>query len=232
MAGDQPGDGELRRSATALLLARHLAPRVRGLPFRQLVRTVLRLEDGPFRSATARHLLADHHGVTIGAFAYGACFRPGLFPPGVTVGRYASMAQEVAVFRRNHPTDRLSMHPFFYNAALGSLPADTVESFPLEIGADAWLGHQSLVLPGCRRIGIGAVVGAGAVVTRDVPDFAVVAGNPATVRRQRFADDVCDAVLASRWWERPPEDLLADPGAVQVSLEAGWAHHPLLSPAA
>jgi acetyltransferase-like isoleucine patch superfamily enzyme len=231
MAGDDP-DGELRRSPTAELLARRVAPRLHGLPFRQLVRTVLRLEDGPFRSATARRLLAERHGVTIGAFAYGACFRPGLLPEGVTVGRYASMAQEVAVFRRNHPTDRLSMHPFFYNAAAGSVATDTIESHPLEIGADAWIGHQAIVLPGCRRIGIGAVVGAGAVVTRDVPDFAVVTGNPATVRRLRFADDVCDAVLRSRWWERSPDELLADPGALQVSLDAGWAHHPLLAAAA
>jgi acetyltransferase-like isoleucine patch superfamily enzyme len=193
------------------------------------VRLILRLEGGPYRSATARGLLRERHGVDIGAYSYGACFRPGALPAGVHVGRYVSMAEQVSVFRRNHPTDRLSMHPYFYNAALGALAEDTVAAAPLEIGHDAWLGHQCVILPGCHRIGIGAVVGAGAVVTRDVPDFAIVTGNPARVHRHRFPDAVCEAVLASRWWERPVEGLLGQLSAMLDPLTEAWPTHPLLA---
>lgn len=59
------------------------------------------------------------------------------------------------------------------------------EQTPLHIAGDVWIGARVIVLPGCRRIGHGAVVGAGAVVTKDVPDWAVVGGNPATVIKYR-----------------------------------------------
>lgn len=56
---------------------------------------------------------------------------------------------------------------------------------PLEIAGDNWLGARSIILPGCKRIGKGAIIGAGAVVTKDVPDYAVVGGNPAMILKMR-----------------------------------------------
>jgi virginiamycin A acetyltransferase len=224
-AGVVHGPSELHQSSLLSRLAK--AP---GTPQtdRALVRLASRLEGGPFRSATARDVLRRRYGVEVGAYSYGACLRPGTFPRGVTVGRYVSMATEVGVFRRNHPVERLSMHPFFYSARVGPLEHDTIDAEPLEIGHDAWLGHQCVLLPSCRRVGIGAVVGAGAVVTADVPDLAIVTGNPARVLRRRFSDEVCDAVLESRWWERPVEDLLVDLPAMLMPLTERWSVHPLL----
>ena len=62
----------------------------------------------------------------------------------------------------------------------GDLP-----STPLEICEDVWIGTRSIVLPGCRRIGVHSIIGAGAVVTHDVPDYAIVGGNPAKIIRMR-----------------------------------------------
>lgn len=62
----------------------------------------------------------------------------------------------------------------------GSLPDS-----PLEIGEDVWIGARAIVLPGCTRIGAHSIIGAGAVVTKDVPDYAIVGGNPAKVIRMR-----------------------------------------------
>ena len=62
----------------------------------------------------------------------------------------------------------------------GDLP-DT----PLEIGEDVWIGARVIVLPGCKRIGAHSIIGAGAVVTHDVPDYAIVGGNPAKIIRMR-----------------------------------------------
>jgi maltose O-acetyltransferase len=62
----------------------------------------------------------------------------------------------------------------------GNLP-DT----PLEIGFDVWIGARAIILPGCKRIGAHSIIGAGAVVTKDVPDYAIVGGNPAKIIRMR-----------------------------------------------
>jgi len=187
-----------------------------------------RCEGGEFFSATARDILASRFGVTIGAYSYGGCFAPGAFPAGVTVGRYVSVASGVRVFVRNHPFERLSMHPFFYNASLGFVERDTIESGSLVVGHDAWLGERAIILPGCSRIGIGAVVGAGAVVTKDVPDFAIVAGNPARILRKRFDDGVVAAILQSRWWERTAEECRAVLPEMTRPLGQETSAHPLL----
>ena len=70
------------------------------------------------------------------------------------------------------------------DAPIGSEP-ETETNTPLEICGDVWIGARVIVLPGCKRIGAHSIIGAGAVVTRDVPDYAIVGGNPAKVIRMR-----------------------------------------------
>lgn len=67
------------------------------------------------------------------------------------------------------------------------------------VGNDVWFGHESIVLGGVR-IGDGAIIGARAVVTKDVPPYSVVGGNPARLIRQRFSDDVIERLLILQWW--------------------------------
>jgi carbonic anhydrase/acetyltransferase-like protein (isoleucine patch superfamily) len=67
-------------------------------------------------------------------------------------------------------------------------------------GHDVWIGHGAIVLPG-RNIGTGAVVAAGAVVTKDVPDYTVVGGNPARPIRRRFPEHVSEQLIALAWWD-------------------------------
>lgn len=187
-----------------------------------------RLEGQEFYSGTLRDILTAYHGVRVGAYSYGPCLEPGAFPPGVTVGRYVSIASGVKVLNRNHPMDRLSMHPFFYNAKLGYVTHDTIESVSLEIGHDAWVGANVLITPGCSRIGIGAVVGAGAVVTKSVPDFAIVGGNPARiVRRYRFPEEVCNRIRQSEWWKQSAIQCVRFKEYMTVPLSDPW-EHPLL----
>jgi virginiamycin A acetyltransferase len=222
--GDTP---ELRRSVISCALRTVSLAR----PLRRVALLLaLRLEGGEFYSATARDVIAARYGVQIGAYSYGHCFVPGAFRRGTTFGRYVSVGPMVEVLARNHPLDRLSTHPFFFNARLGYVAQDNVPSTRLTVGHDAWLGFRAVITSGCARIGIGAVVGAGAVVTKVVPDFAVVAGVPARIIKYRFPPVLRERILASEWWLRSAEDCANLIAEMVQPLDPDAIHHPLLVP--
>ena len=218
--GGAASHGELQRTpfAGALSWLYKALSRLGATAGRRLLFRVLRrLEGGEMRSGTLRSIMARYHGIEIGAHSYG-CFDPVRFPPGTRIGRYVSVGPGVEAYRRNHPLDRLSLHPYFYNPACGAAKSADVPTANLEIGADAWIGARALILPGCRRIGRGAVIAAGAVVTRDVPDYAVVGGNPARHIRYRFAPGAIEAAERSQWWLKPPGWL-----ARHYDMTCAWA---------
>ena len=202
-SGQRAPDADLVRSRIASrLLALHRGPVGMGL----LARIFEYLEGGPMRSATLRQLLEQRFGVRVGAFSYGACMVPGAFHPGLLVGRYVSMASYVR-WGLDHPLDRPFLHPAFYQARIGLVDHDQEPHGTLTIDADAWIGDMVVITTRCRRIGIGAVIGAGSIVTHDVPDFAIAYGAPARIVRRRFDDATCDALRHSRWWELSPAEL-------------------------
>ncbi len=116
--------------------------------------------------------------------------------------------------------ERLSMHPFFYNSSLGTIPSDSIQDRPLTIGHDAWIGANAIITPSCDTIGIGAVVGAGSVVTKSVPDFAIVAGNPAKLIRYRFDAKVQEQILRSNWWNKSKTECLANLDQLTIPFNA------------
>lgn len=173
-------------------------------------------------SQTWRGLLHHYHGVEIGRYSYGDILTAGLLPKGTCVGAYVSVGTGLIVRRRDHPLDQPVLHPFFYNSALGLLEKDTIaldQDNPLTIGNDVWIGDRVTILSGCKAIGNGAVLAAGAVVTRDVPPYTIVGGIPAKPIRARFGPDKIMALERSLWWERdiaslikaPPFDAFLDP---------------------
>lgn len=147
------------------------------------------------------------HQVDIGAHSYGSCFSPIAFPPSVSIGRYVSIGPDVRVYNANHPMDRMSTHPYFYDPREGVVEVDLAERRLLRIEHDCWLGAGCIITPGCKRIGIGAIIGAGSVVTKDVDDFAIVAGVPAKTIKYRFPEELQKAILRTEWWERSIDDL-------------------------
>ena len=88
---------------------------------------------------------------------------------------------------------------------------------------DVWIGMEALILPGVT-IGNGAIVAAKSVVTHDVPDYAIVAGNPAKIVKMRFDESTVDRLLAAAWWNWPVDkiarNLNAIRGADMAALEA------------
>jgi acetyltransferase-like isoleucine patch superfamily enzyme len=128
----------------------------------------------------------------------------------ISIGSYCSIADEVAAVMVGHHTEWVSTYPFqavcdHWDEArdLAGHPQCLGD---LTIGHDVWIGYRA-VLMGGTTIGHGAVVGAGAVVTHDVPPYAVVAGNPARVLRLRFAEEDVAFLLDLAWWDWPEEKI-------------------------
>jgi len=176
------------------------------------IRLANKLENGVFFSQTLRKIFKQYHGVTVGSYSYGPCFSPGVFPRGSHVGAYCSIAGGLKVFRRNHPINTLTQHPFFYNHKLGLVKTDTINADtdnPLTIGSDVWIGERVTIMPSCKMIADGAVIGAGSIVTKDVKACTIVAGNPAKLIKTRFTDSDTENFLDSKWWELSLSDLLS-----------------------
>lgn len=140
------------------------------------------------------------------------------------IGRYCSFGEQVQVGRQAHPMRSMSSSPVFYNEFFQVLDTRLPEGvdliphrdFPRQsaatvarfttIGNDVWIGHGAFVLPGVT-IGDGAIVAAMSVVTKDVPPYAVVAGNPAQIKRYRFSEQQIEKLQQTRWWEFAPWQL-------------------------
>jgi virginiamycin A acetyltransferase len=193
-----------------------------------LFRVLRMLEGGQCHTGTVRQILAKHHQVDVGAYSYGDCMIPGVFPPQVVVGRWVSVGPGVRVYNQNHPLDHISLHPYFYEPNMGVVKENPMPRHTLWIGHDSWLGRNATVLTGCKRIGIGAVIGAGAIVTKDVDDYAIVGGNPAKVIRYRFPEETRAALLASKWWERSLADIAKFAAAMSLPVDGELLNNPLL----
>nr|WP_144120327.1 CatB-related O-acetyltransferase [Catellatospora sichuanensis] len=177
-------------------------PRVRSL----VLWLLRRLEADEFTSPTLREIFRKYWGVEIGMYSHG-CFVPWMIDRDTTIGRYCSIAANVRIVNHNHPLTFKSTSGLFFNPELGLTDKWLVEHRPLDIGSDVWIGANAVILPEVNRIGHGAVIGAGAVVNRDVPPYAVVLGNPGRVVKYRFSEQTIAKLLAERWWERDIDQL-------------------------
>ena len=128
------------------------------------------------------------------------------------IGRFCSIADGVTAGAASHPMNWVSTSSAFYFGQGRSIPADLAglnyEAPQLRtvIGHDVWIGKNVMIKAGVT-VGIGAVIGMGSIVTKDVPPYAVVAGNPARVIRMRFPETTVQRLLDSHWWDLEPDVL-------------------------
>lgn len=126
------------------------------------------------------------------------------------IGRFCSIAAEVKNSLGIHPMTEpyVSTSPMFFSLRKQSGTTFAQKQLfeelknPIEIGHDCWIGQRAFIVGGVK-IGTGAVVLAGAVVTKDVPPYAVVGGVPARIIKYRYDEDTIDFLLKSEWWNYP-----------------------------
>lgn len=123
------------------------------------------------------------------------------------VGKFANIASFVRIGATDHPMHTASMHHFMYRSDDYWDDAGRDQAFfahrksrRARIGHDTWIGHNAQIKPEIT-VGHGAIVASGAVVTRDVPPFMIVAGVPAIPIRRRFPEDVANRLMALAWWD-------------------------------
>lgn len=127
------------------------------------------------------------------------------------VGSYCSIGENVEVGLGVHTLNHISTCPLFTekNNATGFSWTNADDIYPfmkVHVGNDVWIGERAMAMGGVT-IGDGAVIGAGAIVTKDVPPYAIVAGVPARIIRYRFSEDVIAKLLELKWWDMPEEEL-------------------------
>ena len=118
------------------------------------------------------------------------------------VGNYCSIAGNVSIFLGgNHRPDWITTYPFsFFEDSARHLTGVPVSNGDVIIGHDVWIGEGAVILSGVH-VGNGAVIGASAVVSKDVPAYGIVVGNPARLVRKRFSDTEIETLQAMSWWD-------------------------------
>ena len=146
-------------------------------------------------------------GTQIGRFSYiGEYSKVDL---GVTIGKYCSIANNVLIGATIHPQNWLSTSPFQYDNWLS--PDTPKRSWQIYkntvIGNDVWIGAHAIIQSGIK-IGDGAIIGSGTIVTKDVPSYAIVVGSPAKILKYRFNDDIIAKLSKLQWWNLPHEKIV------------------------
>lgn len=156
-----------------------------------------------FRHDLLRAYIAKAFGIRVGKYTYGFEGYVGKHSKIIEIGAFTSIAKGVSFSPGNHPVETASTHPFFYHADFGFTDVTDFDIVPknggITIGNDVWIGMNATILTGVN-IGDGAIIAANALVTKDVPPYAVVGGVPAKILKYRFNEPVIAKLKSLEWW--------------------------------
>jgi Hexapeptide repeat of succinyl-transferase len=188
-------------------------------------------DDTVFEPPCSMKWMQAEHSLRLGAFSYAVSG----YYFAASIARYVSIGEQVQIGRGSHPVRWASTSPVFYQryeavlnfsvpeAANHRTNAPNIAAKTTTVGNDVYIGHGAFLVQGVT-IGDGAVIGAAAVVTKDVPPFSIVAGNPARVKGMRFDDATMERMQRVKWWDYAFWDLsgalVADPQAFLDFVES------------
>lgn len=168
-----------------------------------------------------------HHSLKMGAHSYGVRHETVQFSTGreeLIVGKYCSIAAGVRVVFGEHPLARVSTFPLRTLLTPNGANQDAFEKGPVVVGSDVWVGTDALIMSGVT-LGHGCVVAAGAVVTKDVPPYAVVGGVPARFIKFRFTPQQIEQLLSIAWWDWPEAKIRAQMDDFYEEIETFISRH-------
>lgn len=119
------------------------------------------------------------------------------------IGKFCQIATGVRFIMNgaNHAMNGISTYPFkVFGKSWSEAPMDAKSKGDTIIGNDVWIGNSVTIMQGIK-IGDGAIIGTNALVTKDVPPYTIVGGNPATVIRKRFDDETIEYLVKLKWWD-------------------------------
>ena len=126
------------------------------------------------------------------------------------IGKFCSIASGTKIGIAGHPSNLLSTNSVFYlDKSLNPRFKNEIKYQPyskITIGNDVWIGEKCLIMPGVN-IGNGAIIAAHAVVTKDVPPYAIVGGVPAKVIKYRFSNEVIEKLQEICWWDMSDDEI-------------------------
>lgn len=181
-------------------------PKIKNMKIKTyILRVIMKLDNVGLK--TSRELMKKNYNIIIGNYSYG-CFKLDYsIEPGTTIGSFCSIAPGARIGSMNHPYRFISTHPFLYDKSFSFVTENNKEVIndgakSVVIEDDVWVGLNAIVLPGVT-IGRGAIVGAGSVVTKNVPPYSIVAGSPAKIIKKRFSEEQIKLLLEINWasWE-------------------------------
>ncbi|MFC5067064.1 acetyltransferase [Flaviflagellibacter deserti] len=163
--------------------------------------TVLRTRVGPWTSIARGCEITDSDFLD---FAYAT---PNVQIFNAEIGKFCNIATNVRINPTNHPMWRATLHHFTYRSRCHHMAQDDDREIfewrlknRIVISPDVWIGHAAIIMPGVN-VGTGAVIGSGAIVTKDVPNYAVVVGSPARVIKRRVDEETEARFLRIKWWD-------------------------------
>ena len=178
---------------------------------------------GDYARLAGRHTILCGERLVVGRHTYAGNVTIGGKHADVDIGNYCAFAEGLVIMAGPswHAPEHASNFPFGHVPVFNESGWDRRQpATRLRIGHDVWIGRNAMILNAVSSIGHGAVIGAGAVVTRDVPDYAVVGGVPAAVIKYRFKPDVIAALLDLRWWHWTDEEVRLNRGFFSRDISA------------
>jgi len=118
----------------------------------------------------------------------------------IKIGSFSSIASNTIIQEYYHKYDRISTYYMNNNIFEGKVDDDIYSKGEIVIGEDVWIGSNSVILSDVS-IGRGTIIGAGSVVTKDLPSYVIAAGNPAKIIKKRFCGEVIELLEKIKWWE-------------------------------